>query len=196
MSIRIPGLCLALALSTLACGGASSGATATTAASVANVALRDDGDQAIPLSTLTARSKLTVLVFFDSDCPVQKAHDARLRELVETYGPREVAFYAVVSDAGANMTAERSAAKERSLPAVLEDRGAALADALGVEYSTHSVVLDRNANVLYSGGVDSDRTHLSPSRERWLEQAIVAATAGKPVARTKAEPLGCPLRKH
>src|SRR5262249_3207800 len=68
MSPRIHalGLALALALPTLACGGAPA-ATATTAARISGVSLRDEKDQAIPLSALAARSKLTVLVFFDAE---------------------------------------------------------------------------------------------------------------------------------
>jgi hypothetical protein len=150
----------------------------------------------VPLPDLASRSKLTVLLFFTAECPVQKAHDLRVRELVALYEAKSVAFVAVVSEAGADIAAEREDGRKRLAIPVLEDKNATLADALGVEYSTHSVLLDRDRKVLYSGALDADRTHLTPSSERYLKDAIDAALAGKPVAKAKVEALGCPLKKH
>jgi peroxiredoxin len=188
---------LALSSSLAACGPSGRGAGTLTSTAPGAITLRDDLGRDEQLSSRTARSNLTVLLFFSSDCPVQKAHDGRIRELAQTYGSRGVSFYAVVSEVGADMRAEREAAKQRGFVfPVLEDRGAALADALGVDFSTHSVVLDRDASVLYSGGIDSDRTHLSSGAERWLERALQASLEGKPIEKASTEPLGCPLRKH
>ncbi len=197
----VTSLLLALLAATpiAACGGASSPAavTVTSTTAPASLSLRDEAGKDESLSERASRAPLTVLLFFSSDCPVQKAHDARIRELVDAYGPRGVAFSAVVSEVGADVAAERAAAKQRGLGVpVLEDKDAALADALDVEYSTHAVVLDRERRVLYTGGIDSDRTHLSPKSSRWLANALDEALAGKPVSRAKTEPLGCPLRKH
>jgi peroxiredoxin len=189
---------LLLSLSLAACGGAAvQSPEGPKTVAPAAVSLRDDAGHDEPLSDRAARSNLTVLLFFSSHCPVQKAHDARIRELVAAYGTRGVSFSAIVSEVDTDMAAEREAAKQRGLGVpVLEDKGAALADALGVEYSTHAVVLDRERRVLYSGGIDSDRSHLSAGAERWLERALDAALEGKPIAKAKTEPLGCPLRKH
>lgn len=148
-------------------------------------------------SELVAQAPLTVLLFFSSDCPVQKAHDARVHELVTTYQPRGVSFVAVVSEAGADLPAEREAARKRALAMpVLEDRGAVLADALKVEYSTHVALLDRNRRVLYSGALDSDRTHLTDGAKHHLRNAIDATLAGRPIETARTEALGCPIRKH
>ncbi len=188
----------ALASFLVACGGNGAlSATNTSGSAPASLVLRDEAGKDESIEAWTGRSLRTVLVFFSSECPVQKAHDARLRELMAAYQGRGVAFAAVVSEAGVDVMAEREEAKRR-VPGitVLEDKNAALADALGVEYSTHSVLLDRARHVLYSGGIDSDRTHLSPDSTPWLKQALDATLAGAPVAKAKTEPLGCPLRKH
>jgi peroxiredoxin len=157
-----------------------------------------EGDEgALTLEALSARATLTVLVFFSADCPVQKAHDARLREIATVYRERGVAFVAVSSEQSADVARLRAELAKRSLgmPLVV-DRRASLADALGVEYTTHAVVLDRARRVLYSGGIDSERTHLTPNAEPWLRNALDAALAGRPVAKARTEPLGCPLDKH
>ncbi|MBX3262947.1 MAG: hypothetical protein KF782_24935, partial [Labilithrix sp.] len=113
--VPVFALLLATAAPIAACGGAPGRAatTVTSTAAPASLSLRDDAGRDEPLSERAARAPLTVLLFFSSDCPVQKAHDARVRELVDAYGPRGVAFSAVVSEVGADVAAERAAAKER-----------------------------------------------------------------------------------
>jgi hypothetical protein len=165
-------------------------------ATAPEVVLHSDSADA-PLDELVHRGRLTVLLFFSAECPVQKAHDARTRELASLYEAKGVTFAAVVSEAGANLAGERDDARRRGLTMpVLEDRGATLADALGVEYSTHVVLLDRDRRVLYSGAVDADRTHLTDTSERYLRDAIEATLSGGPVKQPRVEALGCPLRKH
>jgi hypothetical protein len=178
--------------------GACAGASPPSAASpTAPEALLEGEGPPAHLSELVQRSPLTVLLFFDSSCPVQKAHDARLRELVTAYEPKGVSMVAIVSEVGADLAADRTEARRRAIPIpLLQDRGAALADALGVEYSTHVVLLDRERRVHYSGAFDSDRTHLTPEAEPYLREAIDATLAGKDVPKSHVEPLGCPLRKH
>jgi hypothetical protein len=144
------------------------------------------------------QSKLTVAVFFASHCPIQRMHDERLRTLAATYGPRGVTFIGVISEIDASLATESEAARSRDLPfaVVLGDRGASLADALGVEYSTHAVLFDRDGRVLYSGALDSDRAHITASAKPYLRDALEAALTGAPVPIARTEALGCPLQKH
>lgn len=180
-----------------AAGSAASGAPVSSSVAPGTPLLRDAAGAETSLADRVSRARFSVFVFFSADCPVQKAHDARLRELADAYVPRGVAFAIVASDAGADLAEEREAAVHRGLAMpLLEDKGAAFADALGVEYSTHAVLMDRDRRVLYSGALDSDRTHLTSGATPWLKEAIEAALAGKPVTKAKTEPLGCPLRKH
>jgi hypothetical protein len=185
---------LAFTLACLLVGCGSRPAPPATAPAPEVVLQSETGPVALP--ELASKAKLTVLLFFTSECPVQKAHDLRMRELVALYEQKSVAFVAVVSEAGADIAAEREDGKRRLAIPILEDKNATLADALGVEYSTHSVLLDRDRRVLYSGAFDADRTHLTPNAERYLKEAIDASLAGRPVAKAKVEALGCPLKKH
>ena len=66
-----------------------------------------DESAPLPLAELVKRKRLTVLFFFSADCPVQKAHDARMRELIALYEPRGVSFAAIVSESGANLSTEK-----------------------------------------------------------------------------------------
>lgn len=167
----------------VACGGgAAASPTVVAPDSVAEVA---------------AQKKLTVLLFFSSDCPVQKAHDGRLRDIAAKYEAKGVGFHAVVSEAGANYAADKEELTKRGLTMpMIEDKDAKIADALGVEYSTHVVVLDPKRHVLYSGGIDSERSHVTPTFDHHLENALDDALSGSAVRKAKTEALGCPLKKH
>ena len=185
---------LALAIALTACGA---GAAAPKTAPLAGALVLQGEEGALSLEQLAGRAPYTVLLFFSGDCPVQKAHDARLRELVASYQPKGVAFVAVASETDADVARLRAELGKRGLAMPLvEDRGAKLADQLAVEYSTHVVLLDRERHPLYSGGIDDERSRLTDHAKPWLRSALEDTLAGRPVATARTEPLGCPLSKH
>jgi hypothetical protein len=166
-------------------------------ARVPNVTLVSVEGHTEPLATQVRSSRYTVLLFFTSHCPVQRAHDARVRELAQAAQGRGFSFVGVSSEIDADLRVESAKARERGMPfAIWGDRGAALADGLAVEFSTHAVVVDSSGSILYSGGLDSDAAHLTPSAKLHLRNAIEDLLAGREVSVPRTEPLGCPLRKH
>jgi peroxiredoxin len=178
-----------------ACTGSSAKPAAAPLAG--NFTLLGEANEPEPLDALLAKSPHTVFLFFTADCPVQKAHDERMRGTIAKYKDKGIAFYAVQSEPGTDIAAERAEAQRRQIGMpLLQDKDAAFADALGVEYSTHVVVFEPNRTIRYSGAEDSERVHMTPGATRYLEQALDAVLAGKDPPVEKAEPLGCPLRKH
>lgn len=185
---------LLLALLVSACGAAT---PAPKGAPLAGALVVEGETGPVSLADLAGRAPYTVLLFFSGDCPVQKAHDARLRELVAAFQPKGVAFVAVASETGADLARLRAELAKRSLAMPLvEDRGAKLADQLSVEYSTHVTLLDRERHVLYSGGIDDERSRLTEHPKPWLRTALEETVAGRAVTTARTEPLGCPLSKH
>ena len=161
-----------------------------------DVTLVSDEGVLEPLRARVARSPYTVFLYFASHCPVQKAHDARVRALAEAYAPRGVAFVGLSTEDESDLHAENAAATARGLPfPIAADRAAALANAEGVEFSTHAILVDRTGRILYSGGLDSDRSHVTADATPHLQNALDDVLAGKAVRRPAAEALGCPLRK-
>ena len=180
-----------LFLSVLAARG---GAPTPQAKDVSDVTL-DEGGRSERVGELAALQPFTVLFFIAPACPVQKAHEARLRALVEAYRERGVAFAGVSSEVDADPTEDRARGARLGVP-LFNDRGAKLADAVGAEYSTHTVILDRGGRVLYSGGFDSQRTHMTDAATFYVKDALDAALAGAPIPKARTEALGCPLRKR
>jgi peroxiredoxin len=148
------------------------------------------------LAEIVKPGHVTVIVFFSAECPCQAAHDARLRELAVAYRGRGVDVVAVDSEAGASLDRAEKEAKARSYPfPILADPSGALADALGAEFATYTVVVDGEGRVRYRGGLDSDRTHVTDDASLWVRDAVDHLLAGGSPDPTEAEALGCALRR-
>ena len=143
-----------------------------------------------------ARSKLTVLVFYSEHCPCFRIHEARLVELARTYAPRGVRVIFVDSEVSASVERDSRAASERGLPAIALDPGAKLADAVGADYATYSVVLDPQGRVRYRGGIDSDKDRLHDDPQSFLRDAVEDLLAGREPRVAEGKALGCALQKH
>jgi hypothetical protein len=149
-----------------------------------------------PFELRPADAKLTVVEFFSAHCPCQALHDVRLRELYARFHDRGVAFVSVDSEVDA--TAERDAGEARArafpFPLVL-DRGGALADRLGAAYATYTVVVDARGDVVYRGGIDSDKWRATETATTYLADALEDALAGRPPRVKEGKALGCALRR-
>ena len=148
------------------------------------------------LAEIIRPGRVTVIVFFSADCPCQAAHDARLRDLFAAYHDRGVDLVAVDSEAGASPARSEKEARARAYPfPILADPQGALADALGAEFATYSVVVDQRGQVRYRGGIDSDKAHLTAGASLWVRDAVDHLLAGTDPDPAESKALGCALRR-
>jgi peroxiredoxin len=168
----------------IACGASQRGVSSVRLAG-------SDGE----IHAIVAESRYTVLLFFSADCHILREHDARVRELAARFSAQGVRFLGVDSEVGATVERDREEASRRqySFPIVV-DPGARLAHAYGAEYAGHVVVLDPKGTVVYRGGIDSDRVHLTEDRREYLADALVDLAAGRSPRVAEAKTLGCALR--
>jgi peroxiredoxin len=139
-------------------------------------------------------ARLTVIEFFSAHCPCQAQHDARLRELASAYSARGVAFVAIDSEVEAGLARDRDEAARRGYAfPILVDAGGAVARALHAQYATYTIVVDRDARIVYVGGIDSDKNHLTAGATPYLRDALDDALAAKPLRRAEGKALGCAL---
>jgi hypothetical protein len=142
-------------------------------------------------------ARFTVVEFFSAHCPCQQIHDERLRVLAAAYASRGVAFLAVDAESDAAMDRDRAEAERRRYPyPILLDPEGTSADALRAEFATYTVVVARDGRVLYRGGLDSDKSHLTSDATPYVRDALEDALAGRSPARPKTEPLGCSLYRR
>lgn len=182
------GLTLSLSLSFM--GGCASSRTPETP----TLTLADTTGTNTTLPSDLSRSKLTVLVFYADHCPCFRVHEDRIKELDKTYGPRGVRFLLVDSEVEATLERDTASARERSLPPIAIDPGAKLADALGAQYATYTVVLDEAGHVRYRGGLDSDKNRLTDDAKPYLRDALDDLLAGKTPRVAEGKALGCALQ--
>jgi hypothetical protein len=148
------------------------------------------------LTATAADATLTVFVFFAPGCGCLKMHEPRLAAMAERLRPSGVRFFMVDSEAGATAARDADEARRRAYPfPLLTDVGAELANALGADYATYAVVVDRDGRVRYHGGLDSDRTTLHDDATLYLSDAIDDLLAGREPRVASTRVLGCTLTK-
>ena len=151
--------------------------------------------KAVQLGEILASARFTAVVFFSAHCPCQRAHDARLVSLSRRYAASGVKIVLVDSEVNATRAIDAQEAERRGYPFPLYlDPGARLARTAGAEVATSSLLLDARGNVLYRGGIDSDRTTPSPDAIPYLADAIDAALAGRAAPAREHPAPGCSLR--
>lgn len=140
-------------------------------------------------------SKLLVVAFLGTECPLAKLYGPRLQELHEEFGDKGVAFVAVNSNTQDSIT-EISAyvAKAGITFTMLKDVGNKVADHLNAERTPEVIVFDQDRKVQYRGRID-DQYLIGLARDkvrrRDLAIAIEELLAGKSVSVAATEPLGC-----
>ena len=145
-------------------------------------------------------SKVIVLVFTSTDCPLVRRYLPALKRLEKEYRPRGVQFLAVnvgADDSIAGMAAF-ALRHEVEFPFV-KDFDASCADALGVKRTPEVAVLDKDRRLRYRGRID-DQYRLggarpTPSR-RYLKEALDALLAGRAVAVKETPVDGCPITRR
>lgn len=154
------------------------------------------GGSSVDTRQLVAKAPFTVLVFFSRACHCLSVHDARIRALYDATHARGVQWVMVDSEVRASpeVDAAEGARRGYAFP-ILLDHGGQLADALGAQYATYSVIVDAQGLVRYRGGIDSDNMHLRDDATQYLGDALEDLLAGRSprVASTKA--MGCALEK-
>jgi peroxiredoxin len=187
---RAAAIVLALAVSGAAC------APAPRRPLDERIALTDGTGRARDLGAELAGSTALVVTFFSAHCPCQRAHDARLVALYETYHPRGVAFVAIDAEVTATRErdAEEAARRRYPFPLFTNANGSAAA-AFGAEAATHTVVIDSEGRVRYAGGIDSDRSHLTGEAEPYVKDALDDVLAGRATRTPRGKVLGCALTR-
>lgn len=179
--------CLVLA----ACGGSQKTGPASSAP---DISLVDYSGTSKSLQEVTRHHDWTVFEFFSAECPTQLEHDAYLKALAKQFKGPKVQFIAVNSEISATLQINQHEAQTRGYDfPIMLDTQSLLAKSVGARYTTFVVVMDKARNIHYKGGIDSDRTHLSEGRERYLENALADLLSGHAPKKPEGKALGCSL---
>jgi thiol-disulfide isomerase/thioredoxin/mono/diheme cytochrome c family protein len=135
-------------------------------------------------------SKLLVVAFTETGCPVCKKYAPALARLEKEYAARGVAFLFV------NPNAADAPAGHGFAGRYVHDKSGTLTAALGAKTTTEVVVLDPARTVVYRGAVDDQYGlgySLDAPRNAYLKAALDDLLAGKPPVTAATTAPGCEL---
>jgi peroxiredoxin/mono/diheme cytochrome c family protein len=143
--------------------------------------------------------KVVVLAFLGVECPLANQYAPRLVELVRSFEPKGVAFFAIDANQHDGPAAMgRFANANDLLVPFLKDVGNELADQLAVERTPEVIVLDAKRAIRYRGRIDDQFAlgvrRTEPTR-RDLAVALDELLAGKEVSVARTEPVGCRISR-
>ncbi len=142
-----------------------------------------------------ADSKLVVVAFLGTECPLAKLYGPRLSELQKQFAQQGVAFVGINANTQDSMT-EISAyvAKHRITFPMLKDVGNRVADQFKAERTPEVFLLDEHRHVRYRGRID-DQYLVGLSRDKVRRQDLAIAIdellAGNDVSVAKTDAIGC-----
>jgi thiol-disulfide isomerase/thioredoxin len=148
--------------------------------------------QALSLSESLAGKRGTVVMFWSGVC----SHCVRYDGFFNSFAGRhpEISLLAVASRHGETPEMIQAAMAERSLTfPVLHDAGSGLARGWFTQQTPRVFLLDSDRKLLYRGAIDNFKYPVDPQYEAYLEPAIEALLAGKPVERTETASFGCAI---
>lgn len=140
-------------------------------------------------------SKLIVLAFLGTECPLAKRYGPRLAQLAETYEPRGVKVLGINSNVQDSLTEIAAYARICGIHfPILKDAANYLADVIGVERTQTVFVLDQERTIRYWGRID-DQFGVGYVRDATQQNDLQAALdellAGKEVTTPVTKAVGC-----
>jgi peroxiredoxin len=140
-------------------------------------------------------SKLVVLAFLGTECPLAKLYGPRLAKLAEEFGPQGVSFLGVNANVQDSISEIAAYARTHDIKfPILKDAANRLADSIGAERTPEVFVLDAERKVRYRGRIDDQYgvgfVRGEPQRND-LKAALDELLGGKKVATPSTEAVGC-----
>jgi peroxiredoxin len=140
-------------------------------------------------------SKVIVLMFIATKCPVSNAYNDRMVALQKDYASKGVTFVGINANKQEGVEEIKNHAKEHGFSfTVLKDWNNVVADKLGASVTPEIYVLNSNLELLYHGRIDdSQRENKVTSKD--LRTALDLALSGKPVAVRETKAFGCTIKR-
>lgn len=153
-----------------------------------------------PMSEQTDREpvehRATVYLFLATGCPISNACIPTLNQLQDDFSSVGIRFVGVIPGEGTTPKEVETHRREYGVRfPVVRDRQNKLCGKLGATHTPQAVVVTADERIVYSGRIDDRFTDLGQKRfattTEDLRFALNAVVAGRPVAVSHTEPIGC-----
>ena len=148
-------------------------------------------------------SKGVILIFDCNTCPYSKAYNDRIISLHKTFAPKGFPVVTINSNDGEQSPGDsfeemvaKAKRKNYVFPYLLDD-SQRVARAFGATNTPHVFLLERKGNnfvIAYIGAIDNNARNGSQADKKYVEEAVNALLAGKPVAVKKTKAVGCGIK--
>jgi peroxiredoxin len=144
-----------------------------------------------------------IIAFDCNTCPMSKAYNDRIKALNTKYASKGFPLIAInpnspeISSGDSYEDMIKYAKKKGYDFPYLYDESQATVKAFGASNTPHMFVLTKQGStfkVAYIGAVDDNPRNGDKANNRYVEQAVDALLAGKPVETTKTKAVGCGVR--
>jgi peroxiredoxin len=169
-----------------------------------NFTATDSHGQAETLSNF--KGKWVVLEWHNNGCPYTQKHytSGNMQSLQKQWTAKGVVWFTVISSAPGQQGYVTASEENNYMAKVHASPTAALLDPDGkvghlydAKTTPQMVVIDPTGKVVYDGAID-DRPTPDPSdlkgADNYLNDALSAAMAGKPIAKSYTRPYGCSVK--
>lgn len=149
------------------------------------------------------QAKGFIVVFTCNHCPFAKAYEDRIIALDKKYAAKGYPVIAInpndpvrqPEDSYEKMQ-ERAREKGFTFPYLL-DETQQVAKAYGATRTPHVYILQKSGSankVMYVGAIDDNYEDAAAVKEKYVEAAVDALLAGKPVAKNATKAIGCTIK--
>jgi hypothetical protein len=175
---------------------AASMVAALTHAATNRVVLRDVDNRLVDPLQIADGTTAVVVLFISSECPVSNRYAPEIQRLAETFTPRGVRFWLVYPNPADSPEIIRAHVRAFSYPLFpLRDPQHLLVQSTNASVTPEAAVFDARGRLAYRGRIDDRYVRLGTERpaatRHDLEQALTATLAGRPVAPSRTQAVGC-----
>ena len=138
--------------------------------------------------------KGTLVVFLSAQCPVVKAYNDRLNQVVADYKAKGINFIGINSNSSESMESVKSHAEENYQFTMLIDKGNVIADKFKASATPEIFFFDRDGKLAYHGAIDNDRRGDNIT-STFLRDALNEYLSGKAIKRSETKAFGCTIKR-
>jgi thiol-disulfide isomerase/thioredoxin len=156
------------------------------------------GDKEVSLNLADVKEDVVVVVFLANHCPVVKAVEDRLHDLVASYKGKSVKFVGVCCSGSPNYTESdgipgiKAAIKDGKYNLTYAyDESGKVGKAFGATVTPQVFVLDKDRTIRYTGSVDDSQMEESKVTKPYAKLAIDALLANESIEYTETKATGC-----
>lgn len=138
-----------------------------------------------------------IVIFDCNTCPYSKAYNQRIIDLNEKYAAKGFPVITINANEGSGDSYDemvRIANKKKYKFPYLYDESQEIAKTYGATNTPHVFVLNQQLKVSYIGAIDDNARNAASATKKYVEDAVDALLAGKPVPVTKTKAMGCGIK--